>query len=125
MPGATPVEEALHGADGQRPVDVAAAAGALARRRADVGAHGRDRVRLAREDVALLEPAFSGEVQVAAAVRAHGARFLALDVALQPGGVDRLNQKFLVGIDGQEIQTSMGTLCSIATTRDRSIGGRL
>ena len=58
-------QEALHGADGQRPVDVAAAAGALARRRADVGAHRGDRVGLAREDVALLEAAFSGEVQVA------------------------------------------------------------
>ena len=94
-------EEALHGADGQRPVDVAAAAGPLARRRADVRAHRRDRVRLARQDVALLEPALGGEVQVAAAVRPDRARFLALDVALQPGGVDRLDEEFLVGIDGQ------------------------
>ena len=102
-------QEALHGADRQRPIDVAAAAGALARRRTDVGAHGRDRIRLAREDVALLEAAFSGEVQVPATVRAHGARFLALDIALKPGGVDRLNQKFLVGIDGQRNQTSTGS----------------
>ena len=96
-------EEALHGADRQRPVDVAAAAGALARRRADVGAHRRDRIGLARQDVALFEAALGGKVQVAATVRADGARFLALDVALEPGGVDRLNQEFLVGIDGQVI----------------------
>ena len=95
-------EEALHGPDRQRPVDVAAAAGALARGRADVGAHRGDRIRLARQDVALFESAFGGQIQVAAAVRADGARFLALDVALKPGGVDRLNQEFLVGIDGQE-----------------------
>ena len=94
-------EEPLHRPDGERPVDVAAAAGALARRRADVRAHRRDRVRLAREDVALLEPALGGEVQVAAAVRADGTRFLALDVALQPGGVDGLDEEFLVRIDGQ------------------------
>ena len=99
-------EEPLHGADGQRPVDIAAAAGTLAGRRADVGAHGRDRVGLAGQDVALLEPPFSGEVQVAAAVRADGARFLALDVALQPGGVDRLNEELLVRIDGQTQGTS-------------------
>ena len=59
------------------------------------------------EDVALLEAAFSGEVQVAAAVRADGAGFLALDVALEPGGVDRLNQEFLVGIDGQTQESSV------------------
>ena len=92
-------EEALHGPDGERPVDVAAAAGPLARGRADVGAHRRDRVGLAREDVALLEAAFSGEVQVAAAVRPDRAGFLALDVALQPGGVDGLDEEFLVGVD--------------------------
>src|SRR5215212_8650408 len=94
-------EEPLHGPDRQWPVDVAAPAGALAWRRAHVGAHRRDRVRLARQDVALLEPAFRGKVEVAAAVRADGTRFLAFDVALQPGGVDRLNEEFLVGVDGQ------------------------
>ena len=95
-------EEPLHRPDRQRPVDVPAAAGPLAGRRADVRAHRRDRVRLAREDVALLEPALGREVQVAAAVRPDGTRFLALDVALEPGGVDGLDEEFLVGIDGQE-----------------------
>ncbi len=118
-------QEALHGADRERPVDVAAAAGSLARSGAHVGAHRGDRIRLAREDVALFETTLSGEVQIAAAVRADGAGFLALDVALEPGGVDRLNQELLVGIDGQESQTSWGRLGSIATVvatvQDRSI----
>ena len=96
-------EEPLHGADGQRPVDVAAAAGPLAGRRAHVRAHRRDRVGFARQDVALLEPAFGGEVEVAPAVGADGARFLALDVALQPGGVDRLYEEFLGRVDGHEV----------------------
>ena len=88
-------EEPLHRADRERPIDVAAAAGPLAGRRADVRAHRRDRVRLARQDVALLEPPLGGEVQVAAAVRPDRARFLALDVALEPGGVDGLDEEFL------------------------------
>ena len=94
-------EEPLHRPDRERPVDVAAAAGPLARGGADVGAHRRDRVRLAGEDVALLEPALGGEVQVAAAVRPDRAGFLALDVALEPGGVDGLDEEFLVGVDRQ------------------------
>ena len=112
-------EEPLHRPDGQRPVDVAAAAGPLARGRADVRAHRRDRVRLARQEVALLEPALGGEVQVAAAVGPDRARFLALDVALQPGGVDRLDEEFLGGIDGQA-----GTCLSwvVGLGRGRSIG---
>ena len=96
-------EEPLHGPDRQRPVDVAAAAGPLARGGADVGAHRRDRVRVAAEDVALFEPAFGGEVQVAAAVRADGTRFLTLDVALEPGRVHRLDEELLVGVDGHEL----------------------
>ena len=96
-------EEALHRPDRERAVDVAAAAGALARGRADVRAHRRDRVRLAREDVALLEPALRGEVEVAAAVRADGAGFLALDVALQPGGIDRLDEELLADVEGQGV----------------------
>ena len=94
-------EEPLHRADRQRPVDVAAPAGALARRRTDVRAHRRDRIRLAGQDVALLEPALGGEVQVAAAVRPDRARFLALDVALEPGGVDGLDEEFLGLLDDQ------------------------
>ncbi len=94
-------EEALHRADGQRPVDVTAAARPFARGRADVRAHRRDRVRVARQDVALLEPALGGEVEVTAAIGPDRTRFLALDVALQPGGVDRLDEEFLGGIDGQ------------------------
>ena len=84
----------------QRVVD-AAQAGPLARSGADVGAHRRDGVRLARQDVALFEPTFGREVQVATAVRAHGTRFLALDVALEPGGVDGLDEEFLGLLDGQ------------------------
>ena len=94
-------EEALHRPDRQRAVDVAAAAGSLAGRRTDVRAHRGDRVRVARQDVALLEPALGGEVQVAAAVRPDRARFLALDVALEPGRVDRLDEEFLGLLDGQ------------------------
>ena len=92
-------QEALHGADGQRAVDVAATAGPLAGRGAHVGAHGRDRVGLAGEDVALLEAPLGGEVQVATAVRADGARLLALDVALQPGRVHGLDEELLAGVD--------------------------
>ena len=94
-------EEALHRPDRERPVDVAAPARALARCRADVGAHGRDRVRLAGEDVALLEAALGGEIQVAAAVRADRARLLALDVALEPGSIDRLDEELLADVEGQ------------------------
>ena len=94
-------EEALHRPDGQRAVDVAAAAGPLARRRTDVRAHRGDRVRVARQDVPLLEPTLGGEVEVAAAVRSDRARFLAFDVALEPGRVDRLNEEFLGLLDDQ------------------------
>ena len=114
-------EEALHGPDGQRPVDVAAAAGALAGRRADVGAHRRDRVRLARQDVPLLEAAFGGEVQVAAAVRADRARFLALDVALQPGRVDRLDEEFLIDVDDHAVEISL-SMRTRGTNRLGSVG---
>ena len=94
-------EEALHGPDREGPVDVAAAAGALARGGADVRAHRRHRVGLPGQDVALLEPALGREVEVAAAVRADRARLLALDVALQPRGVDRLDEELLVDVEGQ------------------------
>ncbi len=94
-------QEALHRADRQRPVDVAAAAGPFAGRGADVRAHRRDRVRVARQDVALLEPALGGQVEVAAAVRPDRTRFLAFDVALEPGGVDGLDEEFLGLLDGQ------------------------
>src|SRR4029079_5520422 len=49
-------EEPLTRPDREGPVDVAATAGPLAWRRADVRAHRRDRVRLPRQDVPLLEP---------------------------------------------------------------------
>ena len=111
-------EEALHGPDGERPVDVAPAAGTLAGRRADVGAHRRDRVGLAGQDVPLLEAALGGEVQVAAAVRAHRARFLALDVALQPGRVDRLDEELLIGVDDHAVRWA-----STATGLERALGG--
>ena len=81
-------QEALHGADGERLVDVGAAAGLLAGRRADVAADGRDRVRVAGEDVALLEAALGGQHQVAPAVRVDRAAFLALDIALKPVDAD-------------------------------------
>src|SRR6185312_1213500 len=94
-------EEALHRPDRQRPIDVAAPARTLAWRGADVGAHRRDRVRLTRQDVALLEPALGGQVEVATAVRPDRAGFLAFDVALEPGGVDRLDEEFLGLLDHQ------------------------
>ncbi len=81
-------EEALHRADGQRLVDVGSAAGLLTWSGADVAADRRDRVRVAREDVALLEPPLRGQHQVAAAVRVDRAAFLALDVALKPVDAD-------------------------------------
>ena len=83
--GVVPVDqEALHRPDGEGLVDIRAAAGLLARCRADVPADGRDRVRIAGEDVALLEPTLGGQHQVAPAVRVDRAAFLALDVALKP-----------------------------------------
>src|SRR5262249_38734386 len=96
-------EEALHRADGKRPVDVAAPAGTLTWRRADVGAHRRDRVRFAGQDVALFEPPLRGEIQVAATVRSDRAGFLTLNVALKPGSVDRLDEEFLIGVDRHEV----------------------
>ncbi len=94
-------QEALHRPDRQRPIDVTAAAGALARGGADIRTHRGDRVRIARQDVALLEPTFGGEVEVATAVRPDRAGFLALDVALEPGGVDGLDEEFLGLLDDQ------------------------
>ena len=94
-------EEALHGPDGQRPVDVAPPAGSLTGRGADVGAHGGHRVGLAREHVALLEAAFGSQVQVATTVGADRAGFLALDVALKPGRIDGLDEEVLVDSHGQ------------------------
>ena len=82
---------------------VAAATGALTRGGTDIGAHGRDRVRLSREEIPLFESPLGGKVQVATAVRADRARLLALDVALQPRGVDGLNEEFL-GVEGHEIR---------------------
>ena len=96
-------EEPLHRADRERSVDVATAARPLAGRRAHVRAHRGDRVRLARQDVPLLEPPFGGEVEVAPAVRADGAGFLALDVALEPGGIHGLDEEFLGRVDGHEV----------------------
>ncbi len=93
-------EEPLHRPDGQGAVDVAAAAGALAGRRAHVGAHRRDRVGLARQDVALFEAPLGGEVEVTPAVRADGAGLLALDVALEPGGVHGLDEELLGLVEG-------------------------
>ena len=81
-------EEALHGADGERLVDVGAATCLLARGGADVAADRRHRVRVAGQDVALLEPTLSGKHQVAPAVRVDRAAFLALDVALKPVDAD-------------------------------------
>ena len=95
-------QEPLHGPDREGSVDVAAAAGTLARGGADVGTHRRDRVRLAGEDVALLEAAFRGEVEVPATVRPDRARLLALDVALEPGCVDRLDEELLGMVEGHE-----------------------
>ena len=113
-------EEPLHRPDRQRPVDVAAAAGPLARGGADVRAHRRDRVRLARQDVALFEPALGGEVEVAAAVGPDRAGFLALDVALEPGGVDGLDEEFLGRIDGQAGTCLSVVRCGLG--RRRTIG---
>src|SRR6185436_127249 len=56
---------------------------------------------LAGQDVALLEPALGREVEVAAAVRPDRTRFLAFDVALEPGRVDGLDEEFLGLLDGQ------------------------
>ena len=81
-------EEALHGADRERLVDVSPAAGLLARSGAHVAADRRDRVGVAGEDVALLEPTLRGQHQVAAAVRVDRAAFLALDIALKPVDAD-------------------------------------
>ena len=88
-------QEALHGADCEWSIDVAAAAGALTWRRADVRTHGGDWVRFAGEEVTLFEATLGGKVQVAAAIGADGAGLLALDVALKPGGVYRLDEEVL------------------------------
>ena len=85
----------------QRPIDVTPAAGALAGSGADIGAHRGHRVGLAGQDVALLEPAFGGEIEVAPAIGADGTGLLALDVALKPGCVDRLDEELLVRIESQ------------------------
>src|SRR6185503_4950710 len=45
--------------------------------------------------------ALGGEVEVAAAVRPDRAGFLAFDVALEPGGVDGLDEEFLGLLVGQ------------------------
>src|SRR5207342_144483 len=47
------------------------------------------------------EPPLGGEVEVAAAIRPDRTRFLAFDVALEPGRVDGLDEEFLGLLDGQ------------------------
>ena len=81
-------QEALHGADAERLVDIGSAAGLLAGGAAHVAADRGDRVRVAGQDVALLEASLRGEHQVAAAIRVDRAAFLALDIALQPVDAD-------------------------------------
>ena len=81
-------QEAFHGANRERLVDVGTPAGLLARGAAHVAANRCDGVRVAGEDVALLEATLRREHQVAAAVGVHRAAFLALDVALQPIDAD-------------------------------------
>ncbi len=103
-------QEALHGADGERLVDVGAAACLLARGAADVAADRSDRVRIAGEDVALLEPALGGQHQVAPAIRVDRATFLALDIALEPVDAD---------LGGLEPQRNRG----IAITATWSLSG--
>ena len=88
-------QKALHRANREWSIDVAATAGALTRGGADVRTHGGDGIRLAGEEVALFKATFGGEVEVAAAVGADGAGLLALDIALEPGGVYRLDQEVL------------------------------
>ena len=88
-------QEALHGANRERAINIAAATGALTWSGADVGAHCGDRIRIAGEEVALFELPFGGEVQVAAAVGANGAGLLALNVALKPRSIDRLYEEVL------------------------------
>src|SRR6185295_8065217 len=110
--------------DRQRPIDVAAATGSLTGSGADIGAHRRDRVRFAGQDVALLEPALGGEVEVAAAVRPDRAGFLAFDVALEPGGVDGLDEEFLGLLDGQAGVPFPG-LRTRARTEDRPVCRRV
>ena len=81
-------QEALHGADGEWLVDVGAPAGLLTRRAAYIAADRSDRVRVARQDVALFEAALRREHQVTTAVGIDRAAFLAFDVALQPIDAD-------------------------------------
>ena len=83
-----------------RAIDVAAAAGALARAQETYEHAPGHGVGLAREDVALLEPALRGQVEVAAAVRADRAE-PPVDVALEPGRVDRLDEELLADVEGQ------------------------
>src|SRR4029450_823549 len=119
-------QEALHRPDRERTIDVAAAAGPLAWRRADVGEHRRHRVGLPRQDVALLEPALGREVQVAAAVGPDRARLLALDVALEPGRVDGLDEEFLEWVDGHDegrASLALRSRCRVTGTEDSASAG--
>ena len=88
-------KEALHCANREWSIDVAAAAGALTWRGADVRTHCGNGVWFAGEQVALFKATFGGKVEVAAAVGANRAGLLALDVALKPGGVYRLDEEVL------------------------------
>src|SRR5436309_3035253 len=51
--------------------------------------------------MSIVPPPFGREIQVAAAVRPDRACLLALDVALEPGRVDGLDEEFLEGFDRQ------------------------
>ena len=81
-------EELLDVADRERLIDLFAPAGRLARRGAHGSADRGHRIRVERELPALFELACRGEVQISPAVGLHGARFLAGDVLLVPGGTD-------------------------------------
>ena len=88
-------KEALHCTNRKWSIDVATAAGALAWCGADVRTHGGNGVWFAGEKVALFKATLGGKIEVAAAVCADGAGLLALNVALEPGGVYRLDQEVL------------------------------
>lgn len=72
-------DEALQRADGDRRVDLAPAAGRLARRRTDAAADRREGIRPAGDDVGPLQVTLGDGRDVAARVRMDGASVLAAD----------------------------------------------
>ena len=100
-------QKALQGANGNGPVDFAAAAGRLARMRAHASADAGQRIRIARQPIGLFETSLGNQADVASGVGVGRAGHHAGKVRVQPIRVD-----FLVFVSFQHCGTATSGSCA-------------